>query len=239
MTEIVDYAFNGCKNLKNVTFGKGVKVIGQYVFKECEKLQEAVLPDGLSVLWEGAFKGCSSLVKVKLGNALQQVVWDTFTGCRNLKSIEIPDSVTDIQASAFDKCIGLTEIVVSKNHKTYKTVDGNVYTKNGKTLVRCVGSKKSFSIPSTVTAIGADAFRGCEFLTSITIPYGVTRIDAYAFEGCINLSGVKFACTSGWQIIYPYTKTSRGVIEQSTLEVDSIAAACLKNTYNFYRWIRN
>ena len=238
VTEIVDYAFNGCKNLKNVTFGKGLKIIGKYVFKECEKLQEAVLPDGVSVLWEGAFKGCSSLVKVKLGNALQRVVWDTFTGCRNLKSIEIPDSVTDIQASAFDKCIGLTEIVVSKNHKTYKTVDGNVYTKNGKMLVRCVGAKNSFIIPSTVTAIGEKAFCGCEYLTNVTIPYGVTRIDAYAFADCVNLSGVKFVCASGWQVVYQYTKKLLGVIEQSTLQVDSIAAAYLKNTYTFYHWIR-
>ena len=238
VTEIVDFAFNGCKNLKNVTFGKGLKLIGQYVFKACENLQEAILPDGLSLLWAGAFKDCSSLAKVKLGNCLQQVVWDTFKGCRSLKSVEIPDSVSEIQCSAFAKCNNLTEIVVSKNHKTYKTVDGNIYTKDGKTLVRCAGAKKSVTIPSTVTAIGAEAFCGCECLTSITIPYSVTHIGSHAFTDCINLSGVKFICTSGWQLFYAHTKRLLGTIEQSTLQVDSIAATCLKTTYDFYLWVR-
>lgn len=49
---------------------------------------------------------------------------------------------------------------------------------------------KSVKLPSTLTSIGASAFRNCTSLTSITIPAGVTVIDDSAFEGCIALTDV-------------------------------------------------
>lgn len=41
-----------------------------------------------------------------------------------------------------------------------------------------------------VTTIGANAFRGCNKLTSITIPYSIVNIEKDAFNGCANLQRV-------------------------------------------------
>ena len=48
----------------------------------------------------------------------------------------------------------------------------------------------SIKIPSSVKAIGASAFRGCENLTSISIPNSVESIGAHAFYNCKGLATV-------------------------------------------------
>ena len=45
-------------------------------------------------------------------------------------------------------------------------------------------------IPSQITSIGNNAFRGCTGLTSVMIPNSVTSIGDYAFKGCTGLTSV-------------------------------------------------
>lgn len=52
------------------------------------------------------------------------------------------------------------------------------------------GRITNVTIPSTVTAIAAGAFRNCTSLTSIDIPAGVTSIGNYAFDGCTALTSI-------------------------------------------------
>ena len=48
----------------------------------------------------------------------------------------------------------------------------------------------SIVIPSSVTSIGGYAFYGCSALTSVVIPSSVTSIGSYAFSGCSGLTSV-------------------------------------------------
>ena len=57
----------------------------------------------------------------------------------------------------------------------------------------------SITIPATVTydgvaysvtSIGDEAFRGCNFLTTINIPESVTNIGNLAFHGCYKLNDI-------------------------------------------------
>lgn len=52
-------------------------------------------------------------------------------------------------------------------------------------------------IPSTVTQIGANAFKDCDKLTSVIIPSSVTQIGAGAFQGS-GIKTVSFEDKSGW-----------------------------------------
>ena len=50
----------------------------------------------------------------------------------------------------------------------------------------------SLTLPSNLTRIGQDAFRGCRGLTSITLPSSLTDISYDPFNGCSELKEVKF-----------------------------------------------
>ena len=113
-----------------------------------------------------------------------------FSGCTSLTSVVIPDEVTIISNYAFNNCTSLENIEVDANNAYYKSVDGILYTKDGKTLV-CYPAEKnnaSFIIPNSVTSIGDYAFYGCTSLESIIVPDSVTSIGDYAFYGCTSLN---------------------------------------------------
>ena len=115
-----------------------------------------------------------------------------FQDCTSLTSITIPSSVTSIGSYAFSGCTSLESIIVDENNTAYKLIDGVLYSKDGTTLVCYPAGKKdtSFTIPSSVTSIGRDAFYGCTSLTSVTIPESVTSIGSFAFYNCTSLESV-------------------------------------------------
>ena len=157
--------------IKSVTIEKEVTSIGDY-----------------------AFAYCYSLTSVTFGenSQLTTIGEETFFACTSLTSIEIPASVTCIGESAFYCCTSLTAINVDEDNTEYKSIDGNLYSKDGKTLILYLIGKTdtSFKIPNSVTSIGDYAFSRCYNLTSIDIPDSVTSIGACAFDQCTSLTSI-------------------------------------------------
>ncbi|MEE0268152.1 MAG: leucine-rich repeat domain-containing protein [Bacteroidales bacterium] len=54
---------------------------------------------------------------------------------------------------------------------------------------------KTINLPSTITYIGAEAFKGCSKLVSITIPEGVEKVESGTFSNCTKLSSVTLPST--------------------------------------------
>ena len=148
-----------------------------------------------------------------------------FRACTSLTSVVIPNSVTSIGGDAFECCTSLTSIKVDENNANYKSIDGNLYSKDGKTLIQYAIGKTatSFDIPNSVTSIGDDAFECCTSLTSIVIPNSVTSIGDWAFSGCSSLTNIVIpnsvtsigdwafsGCTSLTSIEIPNSVTSIG-----------------------------
>ncbi|MBR7100346.1 MAG: leucine-rich repeat domain-containing protein, partial [Clostridia bacterium] len=81
---------------------------------------------------------------------------------------------------------------VDEDNRYYKSIDGNLYTKDGKTLVQYASGKTAtqFIIPDSVTSIGEGAFAYCYDLTSVVIPESVTSIEESAFAYCNNLTNI-------------------------------------------------
>ena len=211
VTSIGSYAFYGCNGLTSVTIGNGVMSIGSYAFYGCNGLTSVTIGNGVMSIGSEAFYGCSSLTSVTIGNSVTSIEWSAFSGCSSLTSVSIPDSVTSIGSTAFSgcsslasvtigngvttigyaafrSCSGLVSFAVDDGNATYKSVNGLLLTKDGKTLV--VGVNGDVLIPHGVTSIEQDAFFGRSGLTSVTIPNSVTSIGGCAFWGCTNLTGI-------------------------------------------------
>ena len=85
-------------------------------------------------------------------------------------------------------------------------------------LKKYKGNDSVVRIPSGVTQIGENAFRGCRFLTEIVIPDSVTSIGGRAFFGCESLT----------KIVIPDGVTSIG--EFAFYECKSLANVMIPNS---------
>ena len=203
---------------------------GEYRVVKCIKeVEEVIIPikyhsfDVTSISVK-AFSGRSSIKSIVIPNSITDIYGDAFFGCTSLKSITIPNSVTHIEDNVFKNCTSLTSINVSDKNTKYKTIDGVLFSKDGKTLIAYPGGKgTSYSIPSHVTTIGEGAFYGCSSLTSITIPDSVSFIASSAFSHCTSLESITipdgitsigretfYGCTSLKSISIPDSVTSIG-----------------------------
>jgi hypothetical protein len=146
-----------------------------------------------------------------------------FQGC-NLTSVTIPGSVIGIESGAFSGFRSLTVISVDSLNASYRSLDGVLFNMDLTTLIQYpAGKAVNYTIPSTVTSIGASAFAGCTSLTNFTIPSTVTSIGASAFSSCTSLNSVTIpttvtsigsaafsSCTSLTNIPIPNSVTSIG-----------------------------
>lgn len=113
-------------------------------------------------------------------------------GGTEIRRIVIPDSLTDITGNPFRRLSGLTTIEVTQEHPTLALIDGVLFDKPAKKLVRYPAGleKTSYEIPHGVRSVGGYAFYGCANLTNLTIPDTVTEIGECAFAGCTGLTGI-------------------------------------------------
>ena len=207
------YAFYGCKELTQVVFSDELYMIGEGAFLECEALTELnlpesleyieafafaecfglrdiVLPDRMKMVGDKAFASISQLNSVKLSESLTYLGAGAFHSCYTLSEISpIPAGVTYIGENAFFSVIGLREIKVAEDNPNYKDVDGVLFTKDGKTLLKYpnLRSLEPYVVPDGVTRIEDNAFYFCGGLQGISFPESLKTIGEYAFYSCEGL----------------------------------------------------
>ena len=125
ITEIKNYAFEGCTGLTSVTIPNSVTSIGDYAFYDCDGLTEVNISD-LSAWCKIVFEDYDSspsyyAKKLKLNGS-------------EIKDLVIPNDITEIKNSAFYGCTGLTSVVIGKSVKTISENAFN-YTRNLKTII--------------------------------------------------------------------------------------------------------
>ncbi len=135
--------------------------------------------------------------KITIPDSVKTIERHAFSYCTSLEEVIIPEGVETIGRGAFGGCESLRQIDVDINNGEYKSKDGNLYSKDGKVLIRYAQGKleESFKILPCVETIGEDAFMDCESLKRVTIPGSVKRIESGAFRGCNLLRIVYYGGT--------------------------------------------
>lgn len=84
----------------------------------------------------------------------------------------------------------LKKITVTEKSLKYKSIDGIIYSKDGKCLAKCPITKEHVDIPDTVESIGTKAFQNNHNISEIKFPQNVKNILSSAFDGCYNLKSI-------------------------------------------------
>ena len=192
VTNIGDRAFSYCSRLTSIEIPSSTTSIGDSAFNACG-LASIEVPDSVTIIGNWAFSNCASLTSITMPNGVTIIGIEAFISCWSLTGIEIPCSVTSIGSGAFNDCSSLTSINVDEANKSYKSMDGVLFTKDGKTLVvyPCKKSEATYTIPNSVTGIGDYAFYWCNNIRNIEMPDSVTSIGDYAFYLCVNLVSIE------------------------------------------------
>ena len=228
--------------LSNMVSEYRVTSIAPDAFTGCDSLRYVVLPDGLVNISERAFFNCTQLDYIKIPKSVQSIGANAFRGCKifndsnrwtdNALYIDnwlirikvdtsyytIADTIEHIADGAFSGYQSnnpLTDVYVSNVNTHYTSECGILFNKEKSKLI-CYPRLKAdtaYTIPESVTTIGAvafigntslkhvkinpnvtsigiSAFRGCNALKQVTLPANVTMIDDKAFSWCSSLEQV-------------------------------------------------
>lgn len=184
-----------------------VKTIGSHAFAGSRYLKKAVLNKGLEKIGEGAFEN-SSINSINIPSSVEELGGKCFFNCMELKTLDNRAELTEISGSMFTNCIILeklnlgsslisiygsfyncgAEFYVGAKNKYYKTVDGVLYTKNMRELIKYPGLKKgNYKLPDKVIAINEGAFKYCHNLKRLALNENIMEFRLKWLSGCTSL----------------------------------------------------
>jgi hypothetical protein len=158
----------------------------------------ATLAFSVTTIGTDAFATNSILTSISLPNTIAIIAPEAFNGCANLTSISIPSSVTSIASDSFKNCTSLTGFSVSASNANYSNDSaGALFNKDATALLQYpLGNPQtSYTIPSSVTSVGASAFLGCATLQKVLTT--TTKL-GFSFEGVQEFGALRALAASAF-----------------------------------------
>ena len=124
---------------------------------------------------------------------VMEIDQNAFYGCSEVTSIDIPYSVLRIVDGAFKGCSGIKKFTVNENNQSYKDVDGILFSKDNKMLIKYPAQKETaeYVISEEVAIICTEAFMDNAFLRKVSVGNFVTAISDNSFKNCTALEEVE------------------------------------------------
>ena len=156
----------------------------------------AIIANHPVTIARGAFRGCK-MTELILPDSITTINSEAFEDCKNLTTIHFPATFTDFHGKSENDgdnsgleswikgCDSLKTFTISENNPCYKSMNGILYSKDGKTIGPVPPAIPFDSINfDGISAIGDFAFCGRETQRAdIEIPSQITSIGDYAFYG--------------------------------------------------------
>ena len=119
-------AFYECTGLDSISFGNGIKVIGNYAFAGCGSLRDVAIPDlcSLGQIGDHAFYSCTNLTKFTLPINVSYVGDYAFAECRFLSDFVMCNygdandrsNLTELGWNVFENCETLSSLTFPANY---------------------------------------------------------------------------------------------------------------------------
>lgn len=197
VTSISYEAFALCKNLNSVTIPSTVKTIGIRSFYGT-KISKITVPSKTKTIGQGAFGRCKSLktivmpgdFKLKLEEDTDDKLWYVASDQSAVDTITFNTKLKLANVSY----LSANNLVVAKNDPSYQSIEGVIYTKDGKGIVRVPQKRTELKIKEGCTEFNmqsvlynstdseGDEFNNCSKLKKIVIPSSVKSINKIKYK---------------------------------------------------------
>ncbi len=176
-------AFLSSKNLRSVTIPTSIKIIHDRAFMYCSSLTSITIPESVTEIKNHAFVGCTSLSRIYLNEGLKTIGLQAMANIP-LTAITLPASLESIDGSALSCNTSLPAINVKAGSANYVSIDGVLFSIDGKRLVTFPAGKSAttYAVPAGTEVICNNAFDGPTNLTEITMPKSLREIQTAAFR---------------------------------------------------------
>ncbi len=188
---IGDRAFEGCDALISIVLPNSVTTIGSEAFSFCQKLESATLPNGLTAIDTCLFFSDKALKSITIPSTVKTIGILAFAYCDALTEVTVPSGVSSIKEDSFGFCDSLQKIAVESGNNYYSSQDGVLFNKDMTTLITYPGACTlvDYTVPSSVKTIGKYSFNSSH-IRSIKLNDGLDSIESFALAECNSLIGI-------------------------------------------------
>lgn len=184
--KIGDNAFKDNKKITGITVNSGVKDIGDNAFENCIALKTINLPDtiihiGEKAVYNTAFYNNESNWKPKKSSSSGDL---SVGGSGTQETV----SWEDILAQNLDYLYLGKYLIEITYSGSYSVKSGTRVIADG-AFLGCDAT--TVTLPNTLVAIGARAFKDCQSLDTINFSDGLCYIGDSAFENCVSLKQIQ------------------------------------------------
>ena len=163
-----------------------------WIYDEGGDFHKVSLPSTLRYLGMESFSGYD-FAEFTLPAQLEVLEFIAFYACDfDVLRIETTLPIEDILDS-MDNCT-VRAYEAPEDHPLYKTVDGVLFTKDGKTLLAYPDRRTDthYDVPA-----GVERIEGIhnEYLQTVSLPIGLKSIGDYGFSGCVRLQSIALPLT--------------------------------------------
>ena len=186
---IEQYAFKDKTRITEVIFSEGLERIEANAFERCISITNLIFPDSLKTIGKSAFMRCYNLAFVAFNDGIESIGEESFGFCGKLKVVRFGKMISVIPSSAFNDCDKLAIIDVDEENESFSSLDGILYSKDKKSIIRCPEGYSSdlITVLGTVESIAPWCFSKCLNLVDVVLPRHLKRVGAFAFNDCRNL----------------------------------------------------